>query len=228
MATVLITGANRGIGLELTSLYAARGDQVLACCRNPEQAGQVRGLKGEVEMHELAVDSGASVQQLARRLKGRPLDLLINNAGINGPDFQRQTAYQMDHDGWLEMLKVNTLGPVRVMQSLLDNLRAAASPRVVTISSHLGALAYDLPIGHAYGASKAGVNKFMRLAAIDLKQDGIAVGLIHPGWVKTDMGGPDAEISVEESGRGVVKVIDGLSLENTGGFWKWNGEVQDW
>lgn len=228
MATVLITGANRGVGLELAKAYAARGDEVLASCRNPGQAEQLQAVTGKVEVHELAVDSDASVQALAAKLGSRPVDLLINNAGISGPDRQQQTALEMDFDGWLETFNVNTLGPVRVMQALIENLRAGSSPKQVTITSQLGALSLDLPAAYAYCASKAAVNKFMRLAAIELQKDGIAVGLIHPGWVRTDMGGARAEISAEESAKGVVSVIDQLSMENSGGFWKWDGDVHDW
>ena len=228
MATVLITGTNKGVGLELTKLYATRGDQVLACCRNPAAASQLSAVPGSVEVHEVVVGDDQSVTALGRALADRPIDLMINNAGTLGPEVASQNTYEMDFDGWAEALNVNTMGPVRVLQALMPNLKAAESAKVMTVTSQMGALSLDVVMAHAYCASKAAVNKFMRLAAADLKNDGIAVGLVHPGWVRTDMGGPDAEISAEESAAGVAAVCDQLSLENTGGFWKWTGEAHDW
>ena len=228
MPVVLITGANRGIGLELTRRYAARGDHVIACCRHPESATALKGVAGKVTVKALAVDDAASVAALAASLGGQAIDLLINNAGVLGPDYGDQTATTMDFDGWAQAFAINTMGPVRVMQALLPNLKAASGARVVTVTSQMGALSLDMALGHAYSATKAAINKFMRLAALDLAKDGIAVGLVHPGWVKTDMGGPDADITVEESATGLVATIDRLDLANTGGFWKWNGEVHGW
>jgi short-subunit dehydrogenase len=114
------------------------------------------------------------------------------------------------------------------MQALMPNLKQAETAKVVTITSQMGALSLDMPAAHAYCASKAAVNKFMRLASIDLKKDGVAVGLIHPGWVQTDMGGPRADLTPQESAEGIVAVVDQLSMDSTGGFWKWNGETHDW
>lgn len=228
MATVLITGANRGIGLEMVKLYAARGDTVLACCRNPGAASELAGVGGDVEIHPLDVADGASVAALADTLSGRTIDTLINNAGILGPDYEDQTATKIDFDGWLETLAVNTVGPVRVMHALLDNLRASDHPRLVTITSQMGALSLDMTMGYGYCASKAGLNKFMKLAAIDLRDEGIHVCVIHPGWVQTDMGGKEADITPQASAAGIVETIDKLDAGTTGSFWKWNGEVHDW
>jgi NAD(P)-dependent dehydrogenase (short-subunit alcohol dehydrogenase family) len=230
MATVLITGANKGIGLEMTRLYAARGDRVLACCRDAKAATALATLakQAEVRILEVQVSDADSVAGLARALEGEPIDLLINNAGAAGPAFDRQTATSMDFDGWMQTFEVNTLAPVRVMQALLPNLLASGNGKVVTITSQMGALALDMPMAYAYCTSKAAVNKFMKLAAVDLAKQGIAVGVVHPGWVKTDMGGPHAEITPEESASGIVAVVDGLSMETTGSFWKWNGEAHAW
>ncbi|MGD8415979.1 MAG: SDR family oxidoreductase [Pseudomonadales bacterium] len=226
MTTVLITGANRGIGLELARCYAERGDTVLACCRRPADAEELASISGSVERFALDVGDGGSVAALAAALDDRPVDLLINNAGTRGPD--RQSVLDMDFDGWLETFAVNTLGPVRVMQALIGNLRASDQPRVANITSQLGALALDMPMGYAYCTSKAALNKYMRMAAIELGREGIHVCVIHPGWVRTDMGGPQAEIGPEESAACIVRTIDGLNAETTGSFWKWNGEAHDW
>jgi NAD(P)-dependent dehydrogenase (short-subunit alcohol dehydrogenase family) len=230
MATVLITGANRGIGLELAKRYVENGERVIGCCRSAAAATELQSLSqhGDLEVLEVQVSDAESVRALAAKLAGETIDILINNAGTSGPDRDEQTVYRMDFEGWANTFAVNTLAPVRIMQALLDNLKASDSGKLVTITSQLGALSLDLPFAYAYSTSKAAINKFMKLAAIDLRNEGISVALIHPGWVKTDMGGSKADLSPEESARGIVNVIANLSLDNTGGFWKWNGEVHGW
>ncbi len=228
METVLITGTNKGVGLEMTKIYAARGDKVLACCRNPEAADDLKAVEGDVTVLTVVVGDSDSVNSLAAELEGQSIDLLINNAGMAGPAFEQQSVVAMDFDGWAETHNVNTMGPVRMMQALLPNLKAAGDGKVVTITSQMGAMSLDMTAAYAYCASKAAVNKFMKLASIELGKKGISIALVHPGWVKTDMGGPHADITAEESATGVVNVIDGLNPETNGSFWKWNGEVHDW
>ena len=230
MANILITGANRGIGLALTRLYAQRGDAVFACCRAPARAEQLQALAQSysVKVLELDVADSASVAARARALASETIDTLINNAGIIGQPRERQTASNMDFALWTEILNVNTLGPVRVMQALLPQLKRSSRAKVMNVTSDLGALSHDDPMFFGYSASKAGLNKFMRLSALELKREGVAIGLIHPGWVQTDMGGAEAPISPLASAIGIVKVIDQLDLENAGGFWKWDGTVQTW
>ena len=228
MATILITGTNKGVGLELTKIYAARGDTVYAACRDPAGASALAEVPGEVVILQLVVGDSGSVTAMAEQLAGVTIDIVINNAGMKGPEFEQQNTYAMDFDGWAETFNVNSMGPVRVMQALMPNLKQAEAAKVVTITSQMGALSLDMPAAHAYCASKAAVNKFMRLASIDLKKDGVAVGLIHPGWVQTDMGGPRADLTPQESAEGIVAVVDQLSMDSTGGFWKWNGETHDW
>ena len=230
MSTVLITGANRGIGLALTTAYAERGDTVLACCREPREAAQLRALtkRHPVTVLALRVDDAPSVAALARQLSSATVDVLINNAGVSGGPLESQTATTMDFGAWAAAFAVNTMGPVRVMQALLPQLQRARSPKVMSITSQLGALSLDLTLAYGYSATKAALNKFMRLAAIDLKPQGIAIGVIHPGWVRTDMGGPGAEITPAASAAGIVKVVDELTLDTTGRFWRWNGRLHDW
>ena len=228
MTTLLITGTNKGVGLELTKIYAARGDTVYAACRNPAEAEALKAIEGDVKIVEVVVGDSASVTAMAASLEGVAIDVVVNNAGMAGPSFDQQTTYAMDFEGWAETFNVNSMGPVRVMQALLPNLRSGTEAKVVTITSQMGALSLDMVAAHAYCASKAAINKFMRMASIDLKKEDIAVGLIHPGWVQTDMGGPRADLTPLESAEGVAAVIDQLSLSNTGGFWKWNGEIHDW
>ncbi|MGE0860745.1 MAG: SDR family oxidoreductase [Gammaproteobacteria bacterium] len=228
MSTILITGANRGIGLELARAYAKRGDRVLACCREPAKATALKALGGSVEVLALDVADAGSVAALAARLAGQPLDILINNAGIIGPPMEKQTAFEMDFDGWAEAFAVNSMAPVRVMQALLPNLRASSHGRVASITSQMGAISLQMPQAFAYCASKAALNKFMRLAAPALAAEGIHLCVIHPGWVQTDMGGASAAISPAESAAGIVANIDRLNAQNTGSFWKWNGETHEW
>ena len=228
MNTILVTGTNKGVGLEITRLLSNRGDRVIACCRRPLEATALSKLEGNIDIQEVSVGEDESVSQLASRLKGVAIDTIINNAGTMGPEAKRQSALDMDFNGWADAFNINSMGPVRIMQVLLPNLKMTESPKVMTVTSQMGALSLDMTSAHAYCSSKAALNKFMRLASIDLKPDGIAVGLVHPGWVRTDMGGPRAHLSPEESAAGCIEVTDTLGLDNTGGFWKWNGETHDW
>jgi len=230
MARVLITGANKGIGLELTRIYAGNGDTVIACCRKPSEATALKELAADkdIEIHEVQIGEDKSVAALATKLAGRPIDLLINNAGMQGPAPEKQSALHMDFDGWAEVLNINTLAPVRVMHALFDHLKLADAPKVVSITSQMGALDLDMRFAYAYCTSKAALNKFMKMAALDLAKEKIEVCVIHPGWVKTDMGGAGADITAVESAEGIVNVINGMNAENSGSFWKWNGEVHAW
>jgi NAD(P)-dependent dehydrogenase (short-subunit alcohol dehydrogenase family) len=231
METVLITGANRGIGLELASRYAATGNRVLACCREPATATKLQALaksrKG-LTIHGVHVADGKSVAALAAEIRTAPIDILINNAGMPGPDGAKQSLANMDFDGWAETFAVNTMAPLRMVQTFRRNLKAGKNPRAITITSQMGALSLNMPVMFAYCSSKAAVNKVMRMASVELGSDGIAVGLIHPGWVRTDMGGAGADISVEDSAAGIISVIAKLTLAETGCFKKWNGEDHAW
>ena len=230
MSTVLITGANRGVGLALATAYAQRGDDVIACCRDPAAAAALAGLQSEGRIRVLDLDTGSdsSVAALAGKLAPAHVDILINNAGVIGPPRESQSATVMDFAGWMEALNINTLGPVRVMQALLPQLRRSPQGKVMNITSQMGAISLDMAVSLGYCTSKAALNKFMRLAAPELKSQGIAVGLVHPGWVRTDMGTAAADISPQESAAGIARVIDQLSLQNSGGFWKWDGSRHDW
>ena len=229
MANVLITGANRGIGLELAKAYAAAGDRVFATCRSPDGAEALNALAagsdGKVTVHDLDVGDGASIAALGAALGDTPIDILINNAGVNGGS---QTLADMDFDAWAEALNIMTIGPFRVVQALLANLKASAGAKVMTVTSQMGASTWPYGGSYAYCSAKGGVNRVMQGLAKDLKRDGIVVSMIHPGWVKTDMGGAGADITPEESAAGIHTVIAGLSLEGTGRFYKWNGEIHPW
>lgn len=232
MPNVLITGANRGIGLELVKRYAAAGDRVLATCRVPAEATVLTELAGtheSVSVHGVQITDGASVAALAADLGVSSLDLLINNAGANAP-METQSLATMDYEGWADMLAVNAMAPLRVLQALLPALEAsdASPPKAITITSQMGSLALDWPVAYAYCSSKAAVNKVMRMASLELKERGIAVGLIHPGWVQTDMGGANAALTVDESAAGIMTTIDAIDLAVTGCFRNWQNEDHAW
>jgi NAD(P)-dependent dehydrogenase (short-subunit alcohol dehydrogenase family) len=231
METILITGANRGIGLELTRGYAQSQRNVIACCRDPEAATELQKLASEhegVEVQQVHVSDGDSVAALAARVGDRPIDMLINNAGTPGPGPQDQGLANMDFDGWADAFAVNTMAPLRILQAFRSNLAAGSNPRAVTVTSQMGAIGLDMPVMFAYCSSKGAVNKLMRLASFELKNDGVAVVLVHPGWVKTDMGGPGAQITPEESAAGLIEVLDGVSLDDSPCFKTYAGDDHVW
>ncbi|MEM9624084.1 MAG: SDR family oxidoreductase [Pseudomonadota bacterium] len=229
MSNVLITGANRGIGLELAKHYAGQGDHVFATCRNPDDAEALNALAGEnLTVLKLIPTDADSVSALVDAVSAQGVDVLINNAGTPGPAPEQQSALSMDYDGWLETFNVNTVAPLRVLQALHPVLKNGTNARAITITSQMGALDLNWPTMYAYCSSKAAVNKVMRMISLELAKDNIAVGLIHPGWVQTDMGGPQADITPVESATGIAQVVDGINLENTGCFMKWNGEPHNW
>jgi NAD(P)-dependent dehydrogenase (short-subunit alcohol dehydrogenase family) len=237
MPTTLITGANRGLGLEFVRQYAADGWQVIAGCRDPDQAAELQELvaraNGAVEPQPLDVADGRSVAELARKLAGRPIDLLVNNAGMGGSG--RETLGQIDYERWQEVLAVNTLGPLRVTEALIDNVAASPRKLVVTVSSGLGSLerlaqqsGTGSGLGYAYRTSKAAVNMAMLALAHEVRPRGITVVILNPGWVRTDMGGPNARLSPEESIAGMRRVIAGLTPADAGRFLSYDGTELPW
>jgi len=230
MANVLITGANRGIGLELVRQYLASGDRVFAFCRSPAGAAALNDVAatadGRVVVLPMDVADGASISAGAKALAGMPIDILINNAGVMGGE--TQTLAAIDFDAWANALNIMTIGPFRVTQAFLPNLKAASGAKVMTVTSQMGASTWPMGGSYAYTSAKAGVNRVMRTLAIDLKGEGIAVAMIHPGWVKTDMGGQNADLTVQESAAGIRRVIADLDLATTGSFLKWNGQTHPW
>jgi NAD(P)-dependent dehydrogenase (short-subunit alcohol dehydrogenase family) len=222
--TVLITGANRGLGLEFARQYAADGWRVIATARNPERADELKALS--VEMATLDVADPASVARLASTLEGRPIDLLINNAGI----FPRVRSIEdIDFEDYSRTLDVNTAGPVRVTRALLPNLRASEKKTIVNITSRLGSIDLtDNGVFYGYRESKAALNMFTRTLANELKPEGFTCLTIHPGWVQTDMGGANANLTPEESISGMRAVIAKLGPEDTGTYWSYSGEEVPW
>jgi NAD(P)-dependent dehydrogenase (short-subunit alcohol dehydrogenase family) len=225
MSTIVITGANRGIGLALARGYVAAGDRVIAACRAPDEAADLKALaessSGRVAIRRIDIGDPASITAFSATVD-EPVDILINNAGISGGD--HQSLGDIDYGDWTNAFEVMTYGPLRLVTALLPQLGQSAGARIMTVSSQIGANVWPMGGYYIYGAAKAASNRVMQSLAHDLKPRGIAVGSIHPGWVQTDMGGAGAEIPAQESADGIRKVIAGLSLENTARFWKWNGK----
>ena len=219
MATVLITGANRGIGLQLCKQYADRGDDVIAVCRvsNDELADS-----GARIIDGIDVGSGASVESLRQQLGDTKIDILLNNAGI----LRRDSFGDMDYDAMLEQYRVNTLGPLRVTEALAGNMEAGA--KVAIVSSRVGSIEDNGSGGnYGYRASKAAVNMVGTNLKHELSPHGIAIAILHPGLVATDMTGGTG-ITPAESAAGLIKRIDELSMDTSGGFWHAEGYVLPW
>jgi len=223
--TVLITGANRGLGFEFARQYSAAGWRVIGTARKPATATDLKDLG--VRVLQLDVADAQSVAAMAKVLEGEAVDLLINNAGManrDGMDFET-----MDFDAVERVLAVNTIGPMRVTRALLPNLRAGNGKQIVHITSGLGSIEENTGGGYyGYRESKAALNMFNRSLAWNYKDEGFTCVVMSPGWVRTDMGGPEANLSPEESITGMKKVIDGLTIEDTGTFQSWNGTIRAW
>ncbi len=226
MTKFVVTGAGRGIGLELSAQLLARGDSVLATFRDAAGQQRLEALEGALTLFRLDVRDDADVQRLVDALDA-PLDVLVNNAGVMGVG-EDQSVDTMNYAAWMEVLAVNTLAPFRLTTALLPHLRASDNPRVVTLSSIMGSLSRDSSGYYAYRSSKAAVNKVMRLLAHDLRDEGIVVCPVHPGWVQTEMGGEGAEVPVQESARGLIAWIDALTMASSGRFWQWDGTELPW
>jgi NAD(P)-dependent dehydrogenase (short-subunit alcohol dehydrogenase family) len=171
------------------------------------------------------VSDDASIHAAARAIGDRPVDVLINNAGIGGG--KDQSLDQADTAAWMEAFQVMAIGPFRVIQAFLGNLKKAADPKVMTITSQIGATTWPMGGYYVYASAKAAVNRVMIAMARDLKGQ-VTIALVHPGWVRTDMGGPNADLSAEESAAGIRSVIASLSPADSGKFYKWNGDIHPW
>ena len=222
--TIAITGAGRGIGYEIARQAEAAGFDVISIARGAEKPLVGTALEG------VDVTSPDAMLRVADALAGRPIDILVNNAGVIGPG--RQSTLEMDFDGFLRTFDVNTLGPLRAVHALLPNMRLArdarGSARIVTISSRMGSLSYAKSDRIAYRASKAAVNKVMQGLATDLAGEAIFVRSVHPGWVRTDMGGSDADIDAPEAAAGVLDAVRTLDAGTTGSFVSYDGTTLDW
>jgi len=231
MATILVTGANRGLGLEFTRQYLSEGYAVIAATRNPGAAHRLRQLerdsKGNLSLVEADVADSASVRRAASNIQTPAIDILINCAGVLGGD--GQTIGSIDYHEWMRVLDVNVLGPMRMCEAFLDRVARSDRRLIVTITSGMGSLADNTSGGYiAYRTSKAAVNMAMRTAAIDVKSRGISCVVLNPGWVKTDMGGPNAKLAPEQSVTAMRLVIAELGPNESGRFYNYDGREYPW
>ena len=234
--TVLVTGANRGIGLELTRQYAARGWKVIATARKPTEATELAALASESEgrliIEALDVTDLAAIDALAAKYQGQPLDVLFNNAGITGGGNNQLFAKKMDWPLYELVLRTNVIGPLKMAEAFLPHILASQQKKISNVSSSQGSIG-SMKNGmlYFYRPSKAALNMEMRNLAIQLKSKGVSVALIDPGPVDTDMMSmlPKKMLRpVETAGSDLIRITDQLSLENSGTFWTFDGSVLPW
>lgn len=232
MNTVLITGANRGIGLEFARQYAADGWQVVACCRQPQQAEALNRLADQYQdrfsIHRLDVRELAETDQLSHKLQDLPIDILINNAGVY-PHAQNGEFDRISYDDWMEAFRVNTFAPLKMVEALVEQIACSQLKIVATITSKMGSIADNQRGGsYIYRSSKAAVNMVVKSLAIDLQPRGIIAVLLHPGWVQTDMGGRGALISTKQSVTGMKSILGRVTHSDTGKFIAYDGQHIPW
>ena len=214
MTTYLITGVNRGIGAALLAGATARGHAVIGTTRD--------GQDGTVPLN---LDDPARIA--AQLADIPPIDVLINNAGVIGPEAENQTPLNMDWDGFAHTLSVNTIAPLAVAQAALPRLGESKVPKILTVSSQMAWMGYRKSTQIAYRASKSALNKVMQGLATTLEPDGIPVVVVDPGWVRTDMGGTNAEEDPNEVAAGILDISAGLTLAETGKFFRFSGEERE-
>jgi NAD(P)-dependent dehydrogenase (short-subunit alcohol dehydrogenase family) len=220
MATILITGANRGIGLQLAIVYAARGDTVIGAVRDVATSKELRAISGRVEVLPLDVTSETSFATAAQALSGRNIDVLIANAGVMGP--RGPAGDEQPADFWARVLAVNVTGPFLTARTFLPNV-IAAKGKIAILSSIMASSEKAMGNSYVYRASKAAAANIGVNLAVELKPSGVSVGNYHPGWVRTDMGGAAADIPATVSANGLVARIDHLSLATSGVFETYSG-----
>jgi NAD(P)-dependent dehydrogenase (short-subunit alcohol dehydrogenase family) len=226
MPTVMITGANRGLGLEFAREYASEGWTVIATCRDPAKASELKAAGKAIEVHGLDVADFPAIDRLAEKLKGRPIDVLINNAGVIGSE---RRLGELDGERWLATLRVNSVAPILVAQAFLANLRAGADKKAVFITSMMGSIADNSSGGYYdYRSSKAALNAAVKSFAIDTAPESMIAVVLHPGWVQTDMGGPNAPVARATSVGNMRKVIARLKQRDSGRFFNFDGKELPW
>jgi NAD(P)-dependent dehydrogenase (short-subunit alcohol dehydrogenase family) len=231
MPSALITGANRGLGLEFARQYLDDGWQVHAACRDPESASELRRLADasdrKLRIIALDVTDPSSIKPAAAELDRQAIDLLLNNAGVMGA--RGQTIGNIDYDAWAKVLDANTIGPMRISEAFVDHVARSERKLIVTLTSGMGSLADNTSGGWiAYRSSKAAVNMVMRSLAIDLAPRGITCVVVNPGWVRTDMGGPQATLTATDSVKRLRHLIETLGPKQSGKFFNYDGREYAW
>jgi NAD(P)-dependent dehydrogenase (short-subunit alcohol dehydrogenase family) len=234
---ILITGASRGLGLEFTRRYVERGERVFATCRRPDSARSLQALRAAhddrlsiVPLDVSDADSIRAAHQAVRKAT-KELDVLINNAGMysaRGSDDPSERLGRLRFDDALLLLRANAVGPLIVAQQFVDLLEAGRRPRIVSISSEYGSVSENTGFPYYYAASKAALNMLMRSLAAEARSHRITTVLLDPGWVSTDMGGPEAPVTPAQSVASMIRMIDGLTERHNGGFFTREGRAAPW
>ncbi len=226
--TILITGTNRGIGLEFVKQYAVDGWNVLACCREPQSATALQALASvhrNITIIELDVADFVQIDAVALQLKSHKIDVLLNNAGV----YPESSFGDVDFVEWATAFKVNTMAPLKMAEAFIPHVAASQLKKIATLSSKMGSLDDNTSgSSYIYRSSKTAVNMVMKSLALDVKSHGISVVTLHPGWVQTDMGGPHGLINTQTSVAGLRNVIADLSLVNSGKFIAYDGQEIAW
>jgi NAD(P)-dependent dehydrogenase (short-subunit alcohol dehydrogenase family) len=231
MNTILITGANRGIGLELVKQYYRSGWKVLACCRSSDKAFELQGLvdksNGKIIIYCLDITNEKNIVDLSVFLEKQPIDILLNNAGIFGPVGTNMDTIKSED--WLYTFKVNTIAPFLVARAFINHVSNSQHKIIANMSSNMGSIFLNDRGGeYIYRSSKAALNSITKSLSNDLAEKNVIVIALHPGWVRTGMGGPNGEIDVITSARGLCKVLSSVSLKDSGTFIGYNGENLAW
>ena len=228
MKTVFITGANRGLGLEFVKEYSENDYQVIATCRDPKSSRELNNLAESsslIYLHQLDVSITKNIRDLANHLQDMSIDILINNAGI----YRSGIFNSVNKDSWIESFITNTIGPYEVIEHFLPNVLRGHEKKVISITSKMGSIDDNTSGGsYIYRSSKTALNSMMKSLTHDLKSHNISTMTLHPGWVRTDMGGPGGWIDVKESVSGMIEQIENLSLQNTGQYIDYAGKVIKW
>ena len=228
MSTVLVTGANRGLGYEFVKQYSKSNFNVLACCRSSENAYELQELsKGvkNIKIYELDVGNINIIKNLSQQLKNEKIDVLINNAGI----YRSSTIGNINYDEWMESFRINTIAPYQIVEAFLDQILNSDLKKVVSITSKMGSIDDNTTGGsYIYRSSKTALNSMMRSLTHDLVDRGIATLTLHPGWVRTDMGGPGGWIDSFESVQGMIREIDKLTIDDSGKYLDYAGKSINW
>ena len=224
MTTIMITGASRGLGLEFARQFYSEECRVIATCRNPKKANELNAI-GDIDVHSLDVTDDKSVANLADKLRGENIDILINNAGVIG---QRDGFGRLDYDIWAETMDTNVFGPMRVAEAFRDNVMNSEKKQMIFITSRMGSITEAVPNAYVYRSSKAALNMAVKCLSAELAEQGLIAVLFHPGHVQTDMGGQAAPVMPHTSIEGMKNQIVALTRDDNGRFLSYDGHQIPW
>ena len=224
MTTIMITGANRGLGLEFARQFYNEECRIIATCRNPKDANELNAI-GDIDVHSLDVTEDKSVAILADKLRGENIDILINNAGVIG---QRDGFGKLDYDIWAETMDTNVFGPMRVAEAFINNVMNSEKKQMIFITSRMGSITEAVPNAYVYRSSKAALNMAVKCLSAELEEKGLIAVLFHPGHVQTDMGGQAAPVTPQKSIEGMKNQIVALTRDDNGRFLSYDGHQIPW